>query len=128
VEPVGLSVASPIVQKAAELAKAKLDAADQLASSDAKRYVSYLEGALEAIRGLENEYVDILVEAMHCHVDQPEQSDHLAIRIKQYLYRETLRPHLVTRWSVWRGDGKLWGNMRIACFYGPASGKVGPML
>ena len=39
--------------------------------------------------------VDILVEAMHCDVDQPEQSDHLAIRIKQYLYRETLRPHLV---------------------------------
>ena len=93
-EPVVLSVASPIIQKAAELAKSKLDAADQLAASDAKRYVSYLESAREAIRGLENEYVDILVEAMHCQVDRPEQKDHLAIRIEQHLYREILRPHL----------------------------------
>ena len=94
-EPTELSVASPIIQKAAELAKNKLDAASQLAASDAKRYVSYLEGALEAIRGLENEYIDILVEAMHCQVDIPEQCDHLAIRIEQHLYREILRPHLV---------------------------------
>ena len=65
-EPTVLSVASPIIQKAAELAKNKLEAGNQLAASDAKRYVSYLEGALEAIRGLENEYVDVLVEAMHC--------------------------------------------------------------
>ena len=90
-----LSVASPIIQKAAELGRTKLEAADQLAASDARRYVSYLEVALEAIHGLENDYIDILVEAKHCQVDQPEQSRHLAMRIDQHLYREALRPLLV---------------------------------
>src|SRR5262245_29646441 len=95
-EPATLvSAASPIIQRAAELAKSKLDTADQLAAGDAKRYVSYLEAALAAIRGLENGYIDILVEAMHCRVDQAEQMDHLATRIEQHLWREALRPHLV---------------------------------
>jgi hypothetical protein len=48
----------------------------------------------EAIKGLEQEYTKILIQAAHCQLDEPQQKKDLLERIDTYIHGEILRPYL----------------------------------
>ncbi len=89
-----LSAISPILLKAAESIKARIDGANKLASDDAQYYGAWIQVASEAIKGLQDEYIDILREAAHCRLNKPKEKKHLLIRIGNYIHGEVLRPLL----------------------------------
>jgi hypothetical protein len=93
-EPVSvLSAVDPIL-KAGEAIKALVVGADQLAPDDARYYGTWINVAGEAIRGLVQEYIEVLIEAAHCDPLDPGQREQLLKRVHRYVHGEVLRPRL----------------------------------
>jgi nucleoside phosphorylase len=55
---------------------------------------NYLRAAYEAIKGLEAEHDQILVQAQNCNINNPEQVRLLRARVGEYLGVDKLRPEL----------------------------------
>ena len=87
-------VASPIIKGAFNSIEKTLESADQLASTDAQYYSAYFQAADQAVKGLEHEYIDILLEAARCEPTDSQQRERLLTRIDHYIHREVLRPIL----------------------------------
>jgi hypothetical protein len=93
-EPTSLVTGTSTVLKAAELIKKMVDDAGKLPPEDAKYYGGWINVASEAIKGLEQEYIDILIQAAHCQFNEPQQRKDLLERIANYIHGENLRPYL----------------------------------
>jgi hypothetical protein len=95
-EPVAvLTATSPVLRQTFEAIKALQADADKLAPEDARYYTIYLEVARQTIKGLEDEYINILVDAAHCAPQDPSAKERLSTRIDQYIKGEVLRPELI---------------------------------
>lgn len=93
-EPASALSGISFVLKAAEsISKLKNDA-DKLSPDDARYYAAYLEIASQAIKGLEQEYLEILVQAANCDINDYLQKQRLLTRIDMYITGENLRPKL----------------------------------
>jgi hypothetical protein len=88
------ALGSQALTNATDLAVRYVEKARQYAVEDVQRCQNYLMAAGAAIKGLEKEYDQILVQAKHCQVDQPEQVRDLQVRIDNYLTVDELRPEL----------------------------------
>jgi hypothetical protein len=94
-EPISIATGASAVLKAIEsINKIRADA-DKLAPDDARYYGTWINVASEAIKGLEQEYIEILVEAARCEPSEPQQKERLLARINTYIHRELLRPQLL---------------------------------
>ena len=93
-EPTSILTGVSATMKAYESITKLLTDADKLAPDDARYYATYLEVARQAIKGIEEEYVEILIEAAHCQLNVAEQKEHLLVRIDKYIHGEVLRPKL----------------------------------
>jgi hypothetical protein len=80
--------------KAVESIKKIRETADKLPPEDARYYGAWIDVASQAIKGLEEEYIEILVQAAHCQLNDPQQKRHLLERIDNYIHGEVLRPDL----------------------------------
>jgi hypothetical protein len=80
--------------KSAESIDKLFENGKQLAKDDAKYYSTYIEAASEAIRGLEGEYLGILIQAAKCNLSDQKERKALEDRIKDYINGEVLRPRL----------------------------------
>src|SRR5437763_15283588 len=83
------------LEKAFDLVKDYRDKAQQEKLEDIKRCQDYLHAVQEAIKGLENEYDEILIQAEVCDLNQPQQVAALQQRISDYLFVDKLRTELV---------------------------------
>ena len=83
-----------ILTLALNLAQQYIHEARNTADKSAVRCEKLLYAAKEAIQGLYNEPVDIIISAMYCDLSKQEEIDTLMKRIDQYLKLERLRPLL----------------------------------
>lgn len=81
--PIFASIAGDYIKKAQEYKQ-----------QDVRACENYLEAALQAITGLEQEYDQILVQATNCDLGQPDQIQLLRTRIDTYLKVDIIRPKL----------------------------------
>jgi hypothetical protein len=88
-----LSTIGPIL-KAAKTIEELLSAEEQLTEDDAKYYNTYLDVAKNAIKGLEAEYFEILIDAAQCLISDEKQLESLTNRVNAYIHGEVLRPKL----------------------------------
>lgn len=73
-----------------------LEKANQYAKEDAECCKNYLKAVQSAVRGLEEECDQILIQSRHINLEQPEEVRQLSIRIDQYLLVDRLRLALQT--------------------------------
>jgi hypothetical protein len=98
-EPIS-TVVGPILKAAAAIDKLYVKLNDlalelkHLAQEDVRYYTTYIEVAAEAIKGIQNEYLEILKQAAQCKIEKEEERDRLRARIIEYIHGEVLRPKL----------------------------------
>jgi hypothetical protein len=91
-EPIS-TVVGPILKAAEAIDKLYVKLND-LAQEDVRYYTTYIEVAAEAIKGIQNEYLEILKQAAQCKIEKEEERDRLKARIIDYIHGEVLRPKL----------------------------------
>jgi hypothetical protein len=93
-EPTSVVTGISAVLKAAESINKILTDAHNWGPDDARYYGTWITVASEAIKGLEQAYIEILIEAEHCQVNDQLRREHLCKRINEYIKGEVLRPRL----------------------------------
>jgi hypothetical protein len=94
INPATIAGAKWALDKAAGLATAYFNKAQESDKADVTAAKNYLEGIYACILGLEIEYDQILIDAKHVNLDQPKQTKALKKRINAYLNGRTLLPLL----------------------------------
>jgi hypothetical protein len=93
-DPKSLDFVGTALSKAFDMIEKLADNADKLEQDDVKYYITYIEIAKQALNGLEEEYIEILLEAANCQISDMTQRAHLLLRINRYIHGEKLRPKL----------------------------------
>jgi hypothetical protein len=94
VEPTSAVATVGALVRVAENLKRLVDDARKLAPEDVAYYGAWINIAKEAILGIEQEYIEILLEGKHCRLDDLEEKRRLARRLDDYITGEHLRPKL----------------------------------
>jgi hypothetical protein len=121
-EPVSVLGAVGPILKAAEFIDKKLVENKHLTSDDAKYYGMHLENASQAIHGLEEEYIEILIQASEVDLEDEDQKRELSERIKLYIKGEILRPRLMNAIKRLVEDARRCRTMQTR--YGRVSGDI----
>ena len=93
-QPIHIATGFNAALKAAELftkVTAIWEEAGKVQLADAQYYGAWINLASWAIKGLEQEYIEILIEADFCQLNDPEQKKALLMRIEKYIKKEFFR-------------------------------------
>jgi hypothetical protein len=94
VDPTGVFPMLNAVRTANNAISTQVEEARILRQDDARYYATYLDIAREAIAGLEQAYIEILVKAAHTDLADEQQKKRLLTLIDSYIHGEILRPRL----------------------------------